>query len=131
VRLRAQPWVERADVELRACGFGSRGSGGLAGFDLTAQEEQVAMLAAGGLTNRQIGDRLGISPRTVAIHLYRTFPKLGVTTRAALRDALDRRADEPPPHADAAWERSRGGRSAHRRKTQSLDVRATDRDPLG
>jgi hypothetical protein len=43
---------------------------------------------AAGLTNRQIGKRLFLSHRTVAAHLHRAFPKLGVTTRAALRDAL-------------------------------------------
>jgi hypothetical protein len=45
-------------------------------------------LAAAGLTNKQIGERLYLSPRTVATHLHQLFPKLGVTTRAALRDAL-------------------------------------------
>jgi DNA-binding NarL/FixJ family response regulator len=40
------------------------------------------------LTNKQIGERLYLSPRTVATHLHQLFPKLGVTTRAALRDAL-------------------------------------------
>ena len=37
---------------------------------------------------KQIGERLYLSPRTVAAHLRQVFPKLGVTTRAALRDAL-------------------------------------------
>ena len=55
---------------------------------LTAQERLVAELAAPGLTNRQIGDRLYLSARTVGTHLYRIFPKLGVTSRASLRDAL-------------------------------------------
>ena len=55
---------------------------------LTAQEQQIAMLAAAGLTNKQIGERLYLSHRTVGAHLYQIFPKLGVTTRAALRDAL-------------------------------------------
>ena len=46
------------------------------------------MLAAAGLTNKQIGERLYLSHRTVGAHLYQIFPKLGVTIRAALRDAL-------------------------------------------
>ena len=56
---------------------------------LTAQEHQVATLAAAGLTNKQIGERLYLSHRTVAAHLYQIFPRLGITSRAALRDALD------------------------------------------
>jgi DNA-binding NarL/FixJ family response regulator len=42
------------------------------------------------LTNKRIGERLYLSPRTVSSHLHQVFLKLGVTTRAALRDALDR-----------------------------------------
>jgi DNA-binding NarL/FixJ family response regulator len=56
--------------------------------ELTAQEHQIASLAAAGLTNKQIGQRLYLSPRTVSGHLYRVFPKLGVASRAGLRDAL-------------------------------------------
>ena len=55
---------------------------------LTPQELQIARLAASGLTNKQIAERLYLSPRTVGGHLYQIFPKLGITTRAALRDAL-------------------------------------------
>ncbi|XDO64490.1 response regulator transcription factor [Streptomyces sp. RLB1-33] len=52
------------------------------------------MLAAAGLTNKQIAERLFLSPRTVSTHLYQIYPKLGVTTRAGLRDALNNA--EPP-----------------------------------
>jgi len=55
---------------------------------LTAQERQIASLAAAGLTNKQIGQRLYLSPRTVSNHLYKVFPKLGISARAGLRDAL-------------------------------------------
>ncbi|MGN7222669.1 helix-turn-helix transcriptional regulator [Curtobacterium flaccumfaciens] len=55
---------------------------------LTEQEARVAALAASGMTNKQIAVELFLSPRTVSGHLYRAFPKLGVTTRAGLRDAL-------------------------------------------
>ena len=58
---------------------------------LTAQEVQVAELAAAGLSNREIATRLYMSHRTVGCHLYRIFPKLGISSRAALRDALSRR----------------------------------------
>ena len=57
--------------------------------DLTAQERLVVELAAEGLSNRQIGERLFLSPRTVGSHLYKAFPKLGVSNRAQLRAALD------------------------------------------
>ncbi|MFD0317769.1 response regulator transcription factor [Streptomyces flavalbus] len=50
----------------------------------------MAELAATGLTNKEIGERTRLSPRTVSSHLYRVFPKLGITSRAALRDALAR-----------------------------------------
>ncbi|WP_083401823.1 helix-turn-helix transcriptional regulator [Pseudofrankia sp. EUN1h] len=56
---------------------------------LTPQELQIAQLAATGLTNKQIGEKLFLGHRTVSAHLYRIFPKLGITSRAALRDALD------------------------------------------
>jgi DNA-binding CsgD family transcriptional regulator len=58
--------------------------------DLTPQEHEISQLAATGLTNKQIGAQLYLSPRTVSAHLYRVFPKLGISSRAALRDALAR-----------------------------------------
>lgn len=47
-------------------------------------------LASDGLTNREIGDRLLLSPRTLGSHLYRSFPKLGITDRHQLRDVISR-----------------------------------------
>ncbi|GAA3467413.1 helix-turn-helix transcriptional regulator [Nonomuraea roseola] len=86
--LDARPWTARAHTELRATGL-SHGQGVAAGLaSLTPQQREIAMLAAQGLTNKQIGQRLFLSPRTVANHLYQLFPKLGVASRAALRDAL-------------------------------------------
>jgi DNA-binding NarL/FixJ family response regulator len=61
---------------------------------LSPQEVQVAALAASGLSNREIGEigeigeELYLSHRTVASHLYRIFPKLGITSRAELPGAL-------------------------------------------
>ena len=60
----------------------------MASASLTPQEREVADLAATGLSNREIAARLFVSPRTVSAHLYRVFPKLGIASRAALRDAL-------------------------------------------
>ncbi|MET8545733.1 helix-turn-helix transcriptional regulator, partial [Kitasatospora sp. NPDC004799] len=88
-RLGAAGWAERARAELRVTGAPPRvPTPNLAA--LTWQERRIAELAAGGLTNKQIGERMHLSPRTVSSHLYRTFPKLGITARAALRDALSR-----------------------------------------
>ncbi|WP_405883229.1 helix-turn-helix transcriptional regulator [Streptomyces sp. NBC_01136] len=64
---------------------------------LTVQERQIAQLAATGLTNKEIGAKLFLSPRTVSSHLYRIFPELGITSRAALRDALDAGTGAAPP----------------------------------
>jgi DNA-binding NarL/FixJ family response regulator len=52
---------------------------------LTDQERRVAQLAAEGLLNREIAEALFISPKTVETHLSRTFDKLGVRSRRALR----------------------------------------------
>jgi DNA-binding CsgD family transcriptional regulator len=84
----ARPWTTRAAIELRAAGDTISSTNVRATPVLTPQEHQTALLAATGLTNKEIAERLFLSPRTVGAHLYRVFPKLGVTTRAALRDAL-------------------------------------------
>lgn len=68
------------------CGAGNPSS---SGSPLSPLDRQIAELAAAGLTNKQIGERLYLSHRTVAAHLYQIFPGLGITSRAALRDALD------------------------------------------
>jgi DNA-binding CsgD family transcriptional regulator len=86
--LGARPWADRAASELRATRLAVSSPEGHETTVLTAQEHQIAGLAAAGLTNKQIGQRLYLSPRTVSAHLYRVFPKLGISTRAALRDAL-------------------------------------------
>ena len=70
-----------------AKGRAGPGPGGWA--QLSPQELQIAQLAADGLSNREIGEQLYLSHRTVEAHLYRVFPKLGVTGRAQLRDALE------------------------------------------
>jgi DNA-binding CsgD family transcriptional regulator len=87
-RLGALPWQTRAANELSATGARRPLLAGERNPILTPQEYEIAMLAASGLSNKQIGSRLYLSPRTVGAHLYRVFPKLGVTSRAALRDAL-------------------------------------------
>ena len=55
---------------------------------LTPQELEIAELAAAGLPNKKIAERLGISHRTVGNHLYQVYAKLGIASRGGLRDAL-------------------------------------------
>lgn len=86
--LGAHPWASRALDELRATGH-ARSRGVPHGAEpLTAREQQIATLAANGLRNKDIAEKLFLSERTVATHLRHAFPKLGVTSRAALREAL-------------------------------------------
>jgi DNA-binding CsgD family transcriptional regulator len=87
-RLGARPWTVRAGTELRALGQTRRHHSDVLAGALTPQEREIGLMAASGLSNRQIGESLFLSPRTVGTHLYRAFPKLGITSRAALRDAL-------------------------------------------
>ena len=91
--LDARPWIARATNELRATGAHRQRANPPATGTLTPQQWQIAQLAATGLSNKQIGERLFLSSRTVGYHLYQIFPILGVTSRAALRDAL---AELPP-----------------------------------
>ncbi|MEV5240733.1 AAA family ATPase [Streptomyces cinnamoneus] len=87
-RLGAVPWEGRARGELRAAGE----SGGPAGPDalaaLTSQELRIARLVADGASNRDVAARLFLSPRTVEYHLYKVYPKLGVTSRTELARLL-------------------------------------------
>ena len=87
-RMGAVPWAGRAASELRATGQAKPRVRELGPNPLTPQEHEIAALAAAGLTNKQIAQRLYLSPKTVGNHLFRIFPKLGITSRAALRDAL-------------------------------------------
>jgi DNA-binding CsgD family transcriptional regulator len=82
------PWGDRARGELRASGETSRRRTPDARDQLTPQELQIAQMAAAGLTNREIGQRLYLSHRTIGSHLHRIFPKLGIASRAELRDTV-------------------------------------------
>jgi DNA-binding CsgD family transcriptional regulator len=92
-RLEATPWAERAKVELLASGETARKRDPSTIDQLTPQEREVARLAAQGLTNRQIAERLLLSRHTVGYHLHKAFAKLGVESRARLRQVdLSRRS---------------------------------------
>ena len=85
--LGARPWADRAHSEFRAAGApGNRAVDRNA--PLSPQERRIAELAATGATTKQIASQLSVSPRTVDAHLRNLFPKLGVTSRAALSEAL-------------------------------------------
>lgn len=88
--LGAKPWADRAREQLRATG---QSVGGALDAVLTPQELGIARLVASGLTNKQVAERLFLSHRTVGAHLSQIFRKLGISSRAALRDALTDRGE--------------------------------------
>ncbi|MFE5109426.1 ATP-binding protein [Streptomyces sp. NPDC056663] len=89
-RLSAKPWAHRARAELQAAGESTdlteRADGCV--NRLSPQEREVVRLAATGATNREIAAQLFLSPRTVGHHLYRAFPKLGISSRTELATLL-------------------------------------------
>ncbi len=97
--LENEPFARQARDQLRATGEAT--SRPNRDWDqLTPQELQIARLVATGLSNKEIAERLVLSHRTVGSHLYRMFPKLGVTTRAQLATALH--DGLPAAHANSA-----------------------------
>ena len=84
----ASGFAQRADRELAATGEHVRKRDVGPVTDLTAQEEQIARLAADGRSNPEIGVQLFISPRTVEYHLRKIFAKLDITGRGQLARAL-------------------------------------------
>jgi DNA-binding CsgD family transcriptional regulator/tetratricopeptide (TPR) repeat protein len=84
----ARSWAEQARAELRATGERPPPAQSSAADTLSPQELQIARLAAEGLSNREIGQRLYLSHRTVGSHLYRIFPKLDITSRTQLASRL-------------------------------------------
>jgi DNA-binding CsgD family transcriptional regulator len=85
-RMGAEAFAERARRELTVTGAKVRKQPVISGGELTAQEAQIARLAAKGHTNPEIGAQLFISAHTVEWHLRKVFVKLGITSRRQLRD---------------------------------------------
>jgi DNA-binding CsgD family transcriptional regulator/tetratricopeptide (TPR) repeat protein len=81
-------WADKASAELRASGERMAEPSRTPRQPLSPQELQIAQMAASGLSNREIADRLFLSHRTVGAHLYRVFPKLGIASRSELPQAL-------------------------------------------
>ena len=90
-RLGARSWAWRAEAELFKR-LRHRPPDVLGGpdalADLTPQQREIVRLAGSGLTNREIADRMFLSPRTVSSHLYRSYPKLGVAGRHQLHTVI-------------------------------------------
>ncbi len=120
-RLGAAPWTRRAESELRACGVAAQTPPAVPGAldGLTAQQREIVILAGAGLTNSEIADRLFLSPRTVASHLYRSYPRLGIAGRHQLRDLIDHAGTRPAtaaaPGRRLGRSRTTSGPGSHRR----------------
>ena len=84
-------FAERARRELLATGETVRKHAVETASELTAQEAEIARLAADGHTNPEIGVKLFLSPRTVEWHLRKVFTKLGISSRKGLREVLPAR----------------------------------------
>jgi DNA-binding CsgD family transcriptional regulator len=84
----AEGFAERARRELAATGETARKRSVETRDELTAQEAQIARLAADGLTNAEIGAELFISYRTVEWHLKKVFAKLDIKSRKQISEAL-------------------------------------------
>ena len=82
--LGAEPWVQRAELELRASGETARKRDASTSVALTAQERQIASSVAQGLSNREVAAELFLSPRTIDFHLRNVFAKTGITSRGEL-----------------------------------------------
>jgi DNA-binding CsgD family transcriptional regulator/uncharacterized protein YbjQ (UPF0145 family) len=84
----ADVFMRWAAYELQAAGESAKARAVARDRELTAQETRIAALARDGLTNREIGVELSISPRTVEYHLHKVFSKLAIRSRNQLRLAL-------------------------------------------
>ena len=98
VSMGAEAFAERASRELLATGERARQRRDDTRGQLTSKEEQIARLACDGLTDREIGNRLFISPRTVEWHLRNVYAKLEIRSRMELHNALPS-LDRPPAHS--------------------------------
>jgi DNA-binding CsgD family transcriptional regulator/tetratricopeptide (TPR) repeat protein len=81
-RLGADQWAERTKREL------GRVPVRRASESLSATEQEIARLAASGLTNRQIAERAFVSPKTVEANIARIYRKLDIKSRAELGRAI-------------------------------------------
>jgi DNA-binding CsgD family transcriptional regulator len=87
-RCGARPLVERAREELLASGARPRRARTSGVDSLTASERRVAQMAATGLSNPEIAQRLFVTRKTVEVHLSHCYRKLGIASRTQLEEAL-------------------------------------------
>jgi DNA-binding CsgD family transcriptional regulator/tetratricopeptide (TPR) repeat protein len=80
----AEALTDRATQELRASGETARKRDPSTLVLLTPMELKIAQLVSSGLSNKDVGAQIWVSPRTVAFHLRNIFAKAGVTSRGAL-----------------------------------------------
>ena len=88
-RLGAAPWAERARGELRASGQSVLTPEQRLEDALTPQELQVAVIVAGGATNREAAAALFLSVKTIEFHLGHVYRKLGIRSRTELAHVVD------------------------------------------
>jgi DNA-binding CsgD family transcriptional regulator len=86
-------WVDVADQELAATGATARRLPSRDNEPLTSQETRVAILVSQGLSNKEIGAALFISPKTVERHLSCVFRKRGFRSRTQLAATYARSLD--------------------------------------
>lgn len=89
-RIGAPLWAERARIEMARLGRRVNSPA-----SMTATEAQVAELAAGGLSNKEIAKRAFLTTKTVEANLTRVYRKLGIRSRSGLARALDVQANDP------------------------------------
>jgi DNA-binding CsgD family transcriptional regulator len=83
-QLGAEPWAERARLELAATGETARKRDPSTLDQLTPRELQIALDLAAGLTTREAAAKLYLSPKTIEYHLRSVYRKLGVASRSEL-----------------------------------------------
>jgi len=88
--LGAEPWAERARLELEATGETARKRNPSTLDQLTPRELQIALDLASGLTTREAAAKLYLSPKTIEYHLRSVYRKLGIASRSELAEAFSR-----------------------------------------
>jgi DNA-binding CsgD family transcriptional regulator len=87
-RLGAEPWAERARIELLATGETARRRDASGLEQLTPQEFQIAQMLAAGATTREAAARLFLSPKTIEYHLRSVYGKFAISSRSELAVAM-------------------------------------------